>query len=199
MKKAVPRTAARVTAKWWVLTTVFNADVVFMGVATLCLALLGWSVQTGALPWVVPGAESSFGALTTSFPPWGRAAFSVYMFAATTLGLVLPLGALCVWGRHTSVRAALLPYVLVLLVQIVVEVLFARIFFPNIVIVVGFVYTLYRIWRLWGVRSVFVLAAQPTGLAKSLVATVLSASLVFWSFNALFLTVIMIPRLVTAA
>lgn len=167
------------------LASAAGVDAIFVVVATLSLAALGWVVQTGALPrvrFVTSPAE----ALTAS-SSWERVAFGVYMFTAVALGLLLPLAALSVWGRHPSVRAALLPYTLVLLVQTVVEGLFARIFFPGIVVVVGFVYTLYRVGRLWRARNAFATSAQPAGPARSFVGTVLGASFVFWSFNAIFL------------
>lgn len=166
-----------------------KAGLAFMVVATLGLAMLGWGVQTGVLAW--PGADTGASA---AFPLWGRALLRIYVLVGVALGLVLPLAALLLWGRYESVRAALTPYILVLLVQVAVEGVFANIFFRDLVVFIGLAYTLYRVGQLRRARGAFASAAQPVGLARQSVSLLLMVSLVYWSFNAVLLATVMLPR-----
>ncbi len=122
--------------------------------------------------------------------------FGVWMIAIAVVALLLPLLALAFYGRYSSVRLALLPYVLVLIAQILTEVLFMRMFVSNIVVVTGLVYTSYRLWQLWSSRKYFRAMERPTGFGRGAVGALLSLGLIFWAANLLFLSLIALPRVV---
>ena len=172
------------------------ADALFLVASTLLLAGLGWAVGAGALPWVLPGESADlFDEFYGSLSAWGQAAWVTYMGTATLLGLVLPAAALLAWGRRDgAVRGALAPYAVVLLWQVLVEVAFARAFFPNVVIFTGLIYTAYRIWQLRRARQAFPATRGPAGFGRRATRGLLVAGLVFWSANLVFLLTVMVPR-----
>ena len=161
-------------------------NLAFVAVATVALALVGWS-SGGAFPVLreTPVAEA--------LPAWGRAALGVWMGLLAVVSLVLPALALIAWGRHAAVRRALLPYALVLAAQILVEVTFSSVFVPNVVVLTGLVFTAYRLWQLWTTRRFFSGVEDPAGPGRSSVRALLSLGLVCWTANLLFLLSVALP------
>lgn len=169
-----------------------TADAAFVVLATLVVATVGLLVEAGQLPWLSPGERP----LQETFPAWGRAAFAVWMLLAVLLGLVLPSVALVVWRRDRAVRAALLPYVLLLVVQVATELLAAGVFFPNIFAVVGLLYTCYRLRQLR--RSARVLASARGGATtgRRAARALLLSGLAFWALNLAFLLAVVFSLMV---
>ena len=161
-------------------------NVAFVVAATVALALVGWSSGT-ALPVLreTPVAEA--------LPAWGRAALGVWMGVLAVVSLALPLLALIIWGRHASVRRALLPYALVLAAQILIEATFSSVFVPNLVVLTGLFFTAYRLWQLWTTRRFFSGVESPTGPGRSFVGGLLSLGLVCWAANLSFLLLVALP------
>lgn len=91
-------------------------------------------------------------------------------------------------------RTALAPCTLVLLVQVAVQGGFVGVFFRDLVIFTGLAYTLYRVGQLRKARDAFASEAQPAGLARQSVSLLLVTSLIYWSFNAVLLATVMLPR-----
>jgi hypothetical protein len=163
---------------------------VFAGAATTGIALVGWLAVRGALP-VFDGA-GFVGAL----PGWGEAALGAWMAAVVLVSLGLPLVTLAVWGRLAAVRRALLAYVVVLVVQIAVEMVFSGVFFPDIVVLTGIVFTGYRLRQLDAARRRVVPVEVPSSLGRVAVRLSLSLGLAFWSANLAFLVLVALPRVV---
>jgi hypothetical protein len=108
-------------------------DVSSVAVVTALLALFGWLAGRGALPWFRCGG----GSLAGAFSARGRTFLGAWLCTLTGFTLVLPLTSAFVWRRHEGVRRTMAPYALVLLVQIATEAALSRLFFPNIVAIVG--------------------------------------------------------------
>ncbi len=121
------------------------------------------------------------------------------MVLIAAVSLVLPVAALAGFGRCGAVRRALLPYVLVLVVQILVEMSLSAAFVPNIVVLTGVVFTGYRIWRLFGARRDFAAAPPPSRSARVSVGAMLSLGLVLWAANLAFLLLVALPRVVAVS
>ncbi len=156
----------------------------FTAAATAGSALVGWLAVRGALP-VFDGA-GFVGAL----PGWSEAALGAWMAAVSLVSLALP-ATLAVWGREAAVRRALLAYVVVLVVQIPVEMTLSGVFFPDIVVLTGMVFTGYRLWQLRRARRRFVPAEVPFPRGRAAVRCSLSLGLAFWSANLVFVA---LPR-----
>ncbi len=154
----------------------------FVLAATAGVTLIAWYLAAGGLPWLMPISTQD---LLRLAPPWVGPAFRLWMTTAVILALALPLLVLAAWGRHASVRWALLPYVLVLAVQIATEIVLTRLFSTRPVAIAGLVYTSYRLWQLVRARAAFAAAPAPGGFARRGVDLILLAGLVFWSANLL--------------
>jgi hypothetical protein len=167
----------------------------FVVAATAGLTLLGWYFAAGGLPWLMPLSTQELFRLA---PPWVGPTFRLWMSTAALLTLALPLLAVAVWWRHASVRQVLLPYALVLLVQIATESALTRLLSAKAVVFTGFLYTGYRLWQLVRARAVLAAAPAPVGLARRAVDLILLAGLVFWGANLLVLSAIMMGRTLMA-
>jgi len=167
----------------------------FVLTATGGLTLLAWYFAAGGLPWLMPLSTKELFQLA---PRWVGPAFKLWMTTAAILTLALPLLALVAWGRHASIRQALLPYALVLVVQIATESALTRQLSPKAVVLTGLVYTSYRLWHLVRARAALAAAPAPSGLARRGVDFILLAGLVFWSANLLVLLAIMAGRTLMA-
>ncbi len=166
-----------------------STNVVFIIGATTLAALTGWLVKTGSLTVVSPGTVP----LQTTFPDWGIVIFGIWMLLAVLTSVVFPLLALIRWRRYQNVRAVLLPYLGLLLVQIPTEILFTQLFFPNMVALIGMVYTSYRVYQLSYFRRMLV----HHGLSHThqrAVHMLLLAGLCFWSANFVFLLFMLATR-----
>ena len=113
------------------------------------------------------------------------------MAAVALVSLVLPAITLLVWGRR-----ALLAYVVVLVVQISVEMAFSGVFFPDIVVLTGIVFTGYRLRQLNAAYWRFIPVEVPSAFGRAAVRLCLSLGLVFWSANLAFLVFVALPRVI---
>ena len=116
------------------------------------------------------------------------------MAAVALVSLVLPVATLAVWGREAAVRRALVPYVVVLAVQITVEMVYSGLFFPDIVVLTGIAFTGYRLVQLRGARRRFVFSEGFSARGRAALRCCLSLGLVFWSANLAFLVFFALPR-----
>lgn len=170
----------------------YAGEASFVAGATALLALFGWLVGRGALPWFRRGE----GPLHGSFSARGRRALGAWMGTLAVFTLVLPLASALAWRRQEGVRRAMVPYALVLLVQIFTETAFSRLFFPNIVAIVGLAYTPYRLRQLWRARKALKVSEAPTALGGSVTCALASVGLVLWAANLAFLLAGALPRVV---
>ena len=167
-------------------------DAAFAVGAAVALALLGWFL-VAIEPFGVGLVDAP---VAGKLPEWGAAALGVWMGCVGVVALVLPGLALVGWGRYPSVRLALLPYVSVLGFQILLEMLLAVAIAPNLVVLVGLVFTGYRLRQLQIARRIFAGAHGPSGTGRAVVGRVLSLGLLFWSVNLIFLASVALPRVV---
>ena len=162
----------------------------FAGAAAAGAALVGWLATLGVLP-LFDGAG-----FVATLSGRGEAAVGAWMAAVALVSLALPAATLAVWGREAAVRRALVAYLVVLVVQISVEMVYSGLFFPDIVVLTGIVFTGYRLMQLRGARRRFVLAEGPSPRGRAAVRCCLSLGLVFWSANLAFLVFVALPRVV---
>jgi len=79
-------------------------------------------------------------------------------------------------------------------VRVSVEMVFSGVFFPDIVILTGIVFTGQRLWQLHGACRRFALAGGPSTPGRAAVRLCLSLGLAFWSANLAFLVLVALPR-----
>ena len=176
-------TQSRTGAHQLMPPTQFSTNLLFVFIATMLIGLIGWLVSRGLVPWVA--LEGAMG--PSNFTGTARSILTVWMFTALIITLVLPVGILAMWWRDAQVRTLLAPYALLLLIQMPTEMIGAQIFFPNIVVFTGFIYTSYRIYQLWYAQKLARQFVWATPLRARVTVTIVWTGLCFWSCNALFL------------
>lgn len=176
-------TQSRTDANQFILPTHFITNLLFVLIATTLIMFIGWMVTRGFLPWVA--LEGAMG--PSNFVGTAQTVLMVWMVTALTITFVLPVGALVVWWRDGQVRTLLAPYALLLLIQMPTEMIGAQLFFPNIVVFTGFIYTLYRIYQLWYAQRLARQFVWTTPLRAYVTTSIVWVGLCFWSCNALFL------------
>lgn len=113
------------------------------------------------------------------------------------LGVVFPLGAVILWHTSGIIVSMLLPFIGVLLIQVLSERLLVRRFGPLLSPVTGLIYTAFRVFHLilllvyWQKAAALLVPETHTTITA-----LLGMNALFWSCNLLFLVSIPLPRMV---
>ncbi|MEW6498664.1 MAG: hypothetical protein AB1589_40120 [Cyanobacteriota bacterium] len=149
----------------------------FIAIATLLSALFGWLVKKGALP-LKPMMD--FSSLQWQF-------MRVWVKVALGIGVILPLVMLVAFWDRSIPRQFFSCYLLAVAVQLACEVSFSRWLCKSVVVIIGTLYTGFRIWQLW---SGLHLVAYPM-----LWLGLLWLVLLFWVANLIMLVFMAIPSI----
>lgn len=179
---------ARLAAKGTAAPTTLLFNLLAVVVLTLIITALGWLGSQGILP-VRPGEGTAF----RSSSALEITALVVLFLLQVVTSLLLPLLALIVWGRQPAVRQVLLPYVGLLLVHIFSERIFMNLFFPSMSVLIGIVYSAFRIWQARTLRNYVGTHSAPTGRALRSVTLLLTMGGYLWALNLLLLLVWRLP------
>lgn len=113
----------------------------------------------------------------------------VWVVIAIFVGILLPGIAFFGWIRHPEPRRILGFYLLVLLVQIVTEQVLSGALFSSIVVVIGTIYTAFRLWQLWQGQNLLDTNSYVVPHRK-LLDVLLWLMLLFWLSNLIMLLVL---------
>jgi hypothetical protein len=149
----------------------------FIAIATLLSALVGWSVKKGALPLKPMMAFSS---LQWQF-------MKIWVKVALGVGVILPLIMLVAFWEQSIPRQFFSCYLLAVAVQLASEASFSRILSKSVVVIIGTLYTGFRIWQLWEGLHLFAYPMLWLGL--------LWLVLLFWVANLIMLVFMAIPSI----
>lgn len=149
----------------------------FCAIATLLSVSYGWLVKKGKLPFK---SVMAFNDAQWQF-------MKVWVYIALLLGVILPVVMLIVFWQESILQIFFSCYLLAVIVQLGSEISFSRIFCKSVVVIIGTLYTGFRIWQLWsGLHSVTY--SQPwLGL--------LWLVFLFWVANMIMLTTLAIPSI----
>lgn len=118
------------------ISSIVRADLLFVVGATAFLAIVGWAWRS-AKPFDLP----------ESLPAW----FRVWFVTVLLVGVAAPIAAV-EWGAFhgdTIVLNVLIPYFVLLALQILTESIVLRWFHSIVWVMVPYVYLPYRLWRLY--------------------------------------------------
>jgi hypothetical protein len=135
---------------------------------------VGWLIATGAVP-----IQKNI-----QFNDAERAFMQVWIGLAIAIGLILPSVAWLIWFKHPQPRKILGFYLSVLIIQIITEQIFSSVVFPSLVVVIGTIYTAFRLWQLWRGQQ---LIHTFHSLSRKWVSALLSILGLFWSSNLIML------------
>ncbi len=142
--------------------------------ATLLILLSGWLIGANFLPIQTE----------LSYSEGERSFVQIWLSLAIAIGLILPGVGFLVWIQRPIARTIFGFYLLVLAIQILTELIFSRIFFPSLLVIIGSIYTAFRVWHLWQSQQ-FV-----RGNGERVMDGLLWLLLLFWSANLIFLLVL---------
>ncbi|MEG3991561.1 hypothetical protein QUA13_31485 [Microcoleus sp. S28C3] len=125
----------------------------FIVSATVLTLMIGWLMVANLLPIQ---AAIDYSEAERSF-------VQIWLQVAIVIGLLLPGIAFLVWIRHPNLRAVFGFYLLVLAIQIVSEQIFSRVFSSSILVIIGTLYTAFRVWQLWQSQHFLRSIGAPSG------------------------------------
>ena len=128
--------ASRPTPFTWPVT------LLFIGLATLLTLLVGWAIASQLLP-ITPELTFSEGA---------RRLIRVWILLSLPVGIIFPTIGFIRWFRHSEIRRILGFYLVALVAQLVSEQVFSQ-WFSSLVVLIGNLYTFFRLWQLWQARE----------------------------------------------
>lgn len=159
--------------------------------ATTMLVTFHLLVQSGLVRWYAPGERGV--AFFRGLPRWTLSALDLWVQSSAVISLLVPLIVLGIWRRSASVRRTYVPYILLMVIHSISEFAFA-ILFGGINMLVGFIYTTYRIYQLWTAQRYMAEAVEPRGISRVITRGVLLLGLIFWSTNFLFVGAIVVTQ-----
>ena len=115
--------------------------------------------------------------LPQTLPPW----FKTWFYIVLGIGVVLPLLAMFLWGlwwSHRSVVQALVPYFVMLALQILSEIMALRRFQSCVWVMIPCLYVPYRIWQLFSGLRLLSIVGEPI-----VVQILLVVEIILWTFN----------------
>ena len=110
-----------------------------MGLATLVVIFVGWLTSIGILPI----------SQMINYSDAGLRFIPVWILLAIAIGLILLTITFIIWFKYPEIRKIFGFYLLVLIIQIVTEQIFSIVLFPSLVVIIGTLYTAFRVWQLW--------------------------------------------------
>ncbi|WP_319421109.1 hypothetical protein [Pleurocapsa sp. FMAR1] len=153
--------------------TVFS----FCAIATFLSVSYGWLVKKGKLPL---NSVMAFNDAQIQF-------IRVWAKVAGLVGIILPLVMWIVFWNQPIVRVFFSCYLLAVVVQLASETGFSRILCKSVVVIIGTLYTGFRIWQLWSGLHLINYPQPWLGL--------LWLVLLFWVANLIMLTTMAIPSI----
>lgn len=150
----------------------------FIVSATLLTLFGGWLIGANILP-IQP--QLNYSEAEQNF-------VQVWIRIAIVVGLLLPSVAFATGWRSPERRTVFGFYLLVLVVQILTERICSQIFSRSLLVIIGTLYTVFRLWQLWQGRQVLAMDTQRG--SKRIVHSLLWLLLLFWMVNLTFLLVV---------
>ena len=162
-------------------STIWRTSLAFVVLATLIMIFVGWLISNGLLP-VRQTIEHSEAGLKF---------IQVWMQLAIAIGLVLPTIAFIAWFKRPKIRKIFGSYLLLIVIQIVTEQIVSEVWLSSLVVVIGTLYTAFRVWQLW--QGLQLIRTTKKRSQYRLVSSVLWLLLLFWSSNLIVLFTIAWP------
>ena len=151
----------------------------FIAVATLVSISSGWFIKRDFLP-----IQS-----TLPFSDRQLKFMKVWVNVALLIGVIIPIIMLVVFWHRPIARQFFSCYLFVVAVQLGCETVFSRILCKSIVVIVGTLYTGFRIWQLWE-------GLQLTTYSQPWL-SLLWLVFLFWIANMIMLTTLAIPTIIS--
>ncbi len=155
-----------------------------MVLATLVVILVGWLTSIGILPI----------SQMINYSDAGLRFIRVWILLAIAIGLIVPTITFVIWFKYPEIRKIFGLYLLVLIIQIVTEQI-VSIWLPSLVVIIGTLYTAFRVWQLWHEQQ-FIKSTDFVERGNfRIISSVLWLLLLFWSSNLIMLLTLSWPSI----
>ncbi|MFN6483074.1 MULTISPECIES: hypothetical protein [unclassified Nostoc] len=156
----------------------------FIVLATLVVILVGWLTSIGILPI----------SQMINYSDAGLRFIRVWILLAIAIGLILPTITFVIWFKYPEIRKIFGFYLLVIIIQIVTEQIIS-IWLPSLVVIIGTLYTAFRVWQLWHEQQ-FIKSTDFVERGNfRIISSVLWLLLLFWSSNLIMLLTLSWPSI----
>ena len=149
----------------------------FCAIATFLSVSFGWLVKKEKLPF---NSVIAFNDAQVQF-------IKVWAKVAAVIGIIIPVVMWIVFWNQSIVRNFFSCYLLAVVVQLASETGFSRTLCKSVVVIIGTLYTGFRIWQLW--EGLHLITYPQPWLA------LLWLVLLFWVANMIMLTTMAIPSI----
>ena len=149
----------------------------FCAVATLLSVSYGWLVKKEKLPL---NSVMAFNDTQTQF-------IKIWAKVAGLIGIIIPVVMWIVFWNEPTVRVFFSCYLVAVVVQLASETGFSRTLCKSVVVIIGTLYTAFRIWQLWSGLHLIIYPQPWLGL--------LWLVFLFWVANMIMLTTMAIPSI----
>ncbi|MCC5600028.1 hypothetical protein [Nostoc favosum] len=157
----------------------------FIVLATLVVILVGWLISIGILPI----------SQMINYSDAGLRFIRVWILLAIAIGLIVPTITFVIWFKYPEIRKIFGFYLLVLIIQIVTEQIVSRVWLPSLVVIIGTLYTAFRVWQLWHEQQ-FIKSTDFVERGNfRIISSVLWLLLLFWSSNLIMLLTLSWPSI----
>ena len=157
---------------------------IFMVLATLVVILMGWLTIIRILPI----------SQVINYSDAGLRFIRVWILLAIAIGLIIPTITFILWFKYPEVCKIFGFYLLVIVIQIVTEHIVSRVLFPSLVVIIGTLYTAFRVWQLWYEQQ-FIKSINFSRANFRVISSVLWLLLLFWSSNLIMLLTLSWPSI----
>lgn len=148
--------------------------------ATLLILLSGWLIKANLLPI---HTEINYSEAERNF-------LKIWIQLALVIGVLLPGVAFLVGIRQPNLRTVFGFYLLVVIIQLVTEQICRRVFSSSLLVIIGTIYTTFRVGQLWQGLRFLKVNAQSGNVIVQITQGLLWLMLLFWSANIIFLLVV---------
>ncbi|MBD2534203.1 hypothetical protein H6G97_33620 [Nostoc flagelliforme FACHB-838] len=162
----------------------WKTGLIFIVMATLVVGLVGWLTSIGILP-ISP---------VINYSDAGLRFIRVWILLAVAIGLIVPTIALIVWFKYPEIRKIFGFYLLVITIQIITEQIVSSVWLPSLVVIIGTLYTAFRVWQLWHEQQ-FIKNIDLSQMKLRIISSVLWLLLLFWSSNLIILLTLSWPSI----
>ncbi|MEM8675093.1 MAG: hypothetical protein AAGF83_14650 [Cyanobacteria bacterium P01_G01_bin.67] len=153
--------------------TVFS----FCAIATFVSAIYGWLVKKEKLPF---NSVMAFNDAQWQF-------MKIWVNVALLLGVIIPLVMWIIFWDRSILRIFFSCYLVAVFIQLASEIIMSRTLCKSVVVIIGTLYTGFRIWQLWLGLNLITYSQPWFGL--------LWLVFLFWVANIIMLTTMAIPSI----
>lgn len=151
----------------------WKATLLYIALITLVVFLIGWLKIGNILP-----INSNFNYTESEYE-----LVKDWILLAIAFGIILPGVTLLVFWKIPEIRTIWSFYFVVVFVQLLTEYVLSRLLFQSIVVMVGSLYSAFRVWQLWSNQQLLIITTDMSMVSHVLMISILWLMLIFWLSN----------------